>query len=98
MLGIYGWLPAPPESLGWNMTIMQQTVDEVYRTWNFTYSYGWDFPLLSMNSARMGDIDQALAWLLDPDFGFDDAGYPIGGARVSDLPLMPCLCRGSVLI
>ena len=61
---------------------MQQTVDVVYKTWNFTFSYGWDFPLLSMNSARMGDTDQAIAWLLDPNFGFDDAGYPIGGTRV----------------
>lgn len=82
MLMLNGWLPPPPADAGWNSTIMDQTVDRVYETWNFTYSYGWDFPLLSMNSARMGNINQSVAWLLDEDFGFDDAGYPIGGTRV----------------
>lgn len=35
-----------------------------------------------MNSLRLGDVEQAVAYLLDPLFAFDDAGYPIGGARV----------------
>ncbi|KAI9685475.1 MAG: hypothetical protein M1820_010793 [Bogoriella megaspora] len=80
MLGIYGWLP-PPTS-GFNLSTMQNTRDLVYETWNFTYSYGWDFPLLAMNAARLGDVDKAIDFLLDPTFAFDDAGYPIGGARV----------------
>ncbi|KAI9684614.1 MAG: hypothetical protein M1822_005702 [Bathelium mastoideum] len=79
MLGIYGWLPPTP---GLNLTIMQNTRDLVYETWNFTYSYGWDFPLLAMNAARLGDAEQAVAWLLDDNFQFDDAGYAIGGSRV----------------
>ena len=79
MLGIYGWLPPTP---GLNLSIMQNTRDRVYETWNFTYSYGWDFPLLAMNAARLGDADKAVEWLLDDNFQFDDAGYPIGGSRV----------------
>ena len=79
MLGIYGWLPPTP---GFNLSIMQSTRDRVYDTWNFTYSYGWDFPLLAMNAARLGDVDRAVAWLLDDNFQFDDAGYAVGGARV----------------
>lgn len=79
MLGIYGYLPPPPT---FNLTIMQNTVAHVYDTWNFTFSYGWDFPMWAMNAARMGDLDTAVDFLLHPSFAFDDAGYPIGGARV----------------
>ena len=85
MLGIYGWLPPQP---GFNLTTMQNTVDFVYQSWNFTYSYGWDFPLLAMNAAKMGDAQQAVNWLLYPTFEFDDAGYQVGGARVPT-PYMP---------
>lgn len=86
MLGIYGWLPPQPDAF--NLSIMQNTVDHVYDTWNFTYSYGWDFPLLAMNAARMGETDRAIDWLLDPAFEFDDAGFHVGGARVAT-PYMP---------
>ncbi|RMY21420.1 hypothetical protein D0867_03361 [Hortaea werneckii] len=86
MLGLYGWLPPQPDQF--NLTIMQNTRDKVYETWNFTYSFGWDFPLLSMNAARLGDVDEAVAWLLDENFAFDDAGYHVGGARVPT-PYMP---------
>ncbi|KAL9064020.1 MAG: hypothetical protein Q9157_007990 [Trypethelium eluteriae] len=79
MLGVYGWLPP---TAGLNLTVMQNTRDLVYETWNFTYSYGWDFPFLAMNAARLGDADQATKFLLDDNFQFDDAGYPIGGSRV----------------
>ena len=85
MLGIYGWLP--PQS-GFDMSIMTSTVEHVYNTWNFTYSYGWDFPPLAMNAARMGQVNRAIDWLLDPTFEFDDAGYHVGGARVPT-PYMP---------
>ncbi|KAK8202225.1 hypothetical protein M8818_005752 [Zalaria obscura] len=81
MLGIYGWLP-PPAPPTFNLTLMSNTVAAVYATWNFTYSYGWDFPLLAMNAARMGDAQQAVDFLLHPAFAFDEAGYPVGGSRV----------------
>ena len=79
MLGIYGWLPPPPS---FNLTIMQNTVKQVYEKWNLPYSFGWDFPLLAMNAARMGDPTKAVEFLLHPSFEFDDAGYPVGGTRV----------------
>jgi len=86
MLGIYGWLPPQPEQF--NLTLMQNTAEKVYETWNFTYSYGWDFPFLAMNAARLGNVDKAIDFLLDPNFQFDDAGYQVGGARVPT-PYMP---------
>jgi len=86
MTGIYGWLPPQPDQF--NLTIMQNTAAQVYATWNFTYSYGWDFPLLAMNAARLGHIDEAFDFLLETNFQFDDAGYQVGGARVPT-PYMP---------
>lgn len=86
MLGIYGWLP--PQLDQFNLTLMQNTAEKVYETWNFTYSYGWDFPFLAMNAARLGYVEKAVGFLLDPAFQFDDAGYQIGGSRVPT-PYMP---------
>ncbi|KAF2105958.1 Six-hairpin glycosidase-like protein [Lophiotrema nucula] len=80
LLGLYGWLP-PDSRL--NLTTFNATVDKVYQSWNFTYSYGWDFPLLALTAARMGDPEQAVDWLLDPNNAFDEVGMPVGGARVA---------------
>jgi hypothetical protein len=43
---------------------------------------GWDFPLMAMTAARMGDSDRAINWLLHPEFAFDDVGMPSGGNKV----------------
>jgi hypothetical protein len=79
LLGIYGWLPPDPRL---NLTTFNATLDKVYQSWNFTYSYGWDFPLLAMTAARLGDAEKAVDWLLDPDNRFDEVGMPEGGTRV----------------
>jgi hypothetical protein len=79
LLGIYGWLPP---DLRLNLTTFSKTVDKVYQSWNFTYSYGWDFPLLAITAARLGDSEKAVNWLLDPSNQFDEVGMPVGGTRV----------------
>lgn len=79
MTGIYGLLPATP---GLNLSIVRNTAAKVASIWDFPYSYGWDFPMLAMNSARLGDIEQAVGYLLNENFQFDDIGMPIGGSRV----------------
>ncbi|KAH7138309.1 Six-hairpin glycosidase-like protein [Dendryphion nanum] len=79
LLGVYGWLPPDPRL---NLTTFNKTVDKVYQSWNFTYSYGWDFPLLAITAARLGDAEKAIHWLLDVDNKFDEVGMPVGGARV----------------
>lgn len=38
--------------------------------------------MLAMSAARNGQPDQAVNWLLDEHFSFDDGGMPSGGARV----------------
>lgn len=38
--------------------------------------------MLAMSSARLGDIEQAVGYLLNENFQFDDIGMPVGGTRV----------------
>jgi hypothetical protein len=78
MTGIYGLLPPTPDV---NLTIMRNTADKIASIWGFGDLFGWDFPMLAMNSARLGDVNQAVQYLLDPNFAFDDVGMPIGGPR-----------------
>ncbi len=54
----------------------------------------WDFPMLAMSAARLGEPDKAIDWLLHPLFRFDDVGMPIGGVRVPT-PYFPA--SGSLL-
>lgn len=79
MIGIYGLLPPTPDV---NVTIVRNTADKIAETWGFGDLFGWDFPMLAMNSARLGDLDRSIGYLLDANFAFDDVGMPIGGPRV----------------
>ncbi|KAF2201710.1 hypothetical protein GQ43DRAFT_455576 [Delitschia confertaspora ATCC 74209] len=81
LLGIYGWLPPDPQRL--SLPTFQATLEKVYETWNFTYSYGWNFPLLAMAAARTGGADKAVDWLLTPSFVLDEVDMPVNGARVA---------------
>lgn len=87
MAGIYGLLPPPPNDR-FSLTVMQNTAKLIGALWDLSDSYGWDFSMLAMNSLRLGDTEQAISYLLDPLFAFDDAGYPEGGSRVPT-PYMP---------
>lgn len=80
LLGIYGWLP-PDSRL--NMSTFNATIAKVHETWNFPFSYGWDFPLLAITEARRGDAERAIAQLLDVNNAFDEVGMPVGGTRVT---------------
>lgn len=78
-MGLYGWLPPDPR---FNLTVFQNTVKKVYASWDFKNLYGWDFPLLAMAAARMGNGEQAVQWLLDPNNQVNELGMPEGGTRV----------------
>ncbi|KAI5862382.1 Six-hairpin glycosidase-like protein [Durotheca rogersii] len=82
MSAVFGLLPPPSSGPALNMTIIKNTADKIRDLWDLGDCWGWDFPMLAMNSLRLGDIDQAVAYLLHPLFEFDDAGYPVGGSRV----------------
>jgi len=79
LLGLYGWLP-PDSRL--NLTIFKNTVNKVYESWDFQNLYGWDFPLLAITAARLGDGEQAVRWLLNSSNQVNMVGMPEGGTRV----------------
>jgi hypothetical protein len=100
MIGIHGLLPPTPDV---NTTIVSNTATKISEIWDFANLFGWDFPMLAMNAARLGRRDQAIKYLLDANFAFDDVGMPIGGPRVptpyfpgssSLLLAMACLAGG----
>ena len=82
MTGIYGLLPPPSTGEPLDMAAVRKTAALVAQTWDLADSYGWDFAMLAMNSLRLGDADAAVAYLLNPTFAFDDAGYATGGTNV----------------
>eukprot|EP00136_Aspergillus_niger_P008415 XP_001400162.2 hypothetical protein ANI_1_2958024 [Aspergillus niger CBS 513.88] len=75
LTGIYGLLP-PTAAV--NQTLVSATAAQVASDWNFTTCWGWDFPMLAMNAARLGDVDAAVRYLVHPNSEFDDVGMPVG--------------------
>ncbi|KAF6825350.1 hypothetical protein CPLU01_10311 [Colletotrichum plurivorum] len=82
MSGIFGLLPPPASGPALNRTLLDNTAAKIWELWDLDESFGWDFPMLAMNSLRLGDARRAVEYLLHPTFQFDDAGYPVGGTRV----------------
>jgi hypothetical protein len=61
MIGIYGLLPGD----GVDTVIIKKTLRKVMATWKFDSVWGWDFPMLAMTAARLGDPEEAIKLLLD---------------------------------
>jgi hypothetical protein len=62
LLGAYGMLP----NNNIDTTIMRHTLKEVLQTWNWNRTWGWDYPLIAMTAARVGEPELAVdALLLD---------------------------------
>jgi len=77
LTGIYGMLPGD----GVDLPTMRRTLEKVCATWNFERIWGWDFPMLAMCAARMGETDRAIDFLLHraTAFQFDARGLATGG-------------------
>lgn len=77
LIGPYGMLPGD----GVDLPTMRRTMDQVKAAWRFEEIWGWDFPMLAMNAARMGGEEQAIDYLLHPAsrFQFDERGLATGG-------------------
>jgi hypothetical protein len=75
--GAYGLLPGD----GVDKATMKRTLDKIVATWNFEKTWGWDFPMLAMCAARLGDTDRAVDFLLTKSAGFqfDERGLATGG-------------------
>lgn len=62
VVGALGILPGPqidPET-------MRRTFDWIMKNWNWPDTWGWDYPMIAMTAARIGDPERAIdALLLD---------------------------------
>jgi hypothetical protein len=43
---------------------MRRTLRATERDWDLRQTWGWDFPMIAMTAARLGEPEQAVAWLL----------------------------------
>lgn len=61
MLGALGFLPRTPLI---DPGVMRRTLDHVVQVWNWPSTWGWDYPLMAMTAARVGEPEQAIDALL----------------------------------
>lgn len=61
VLGAYGILP---ENCLFKTETMRNTLGWVWDNWNWDHTWGWDFPMVAMCAARLGDPDKAVGALL----------------------------------
>nr|MBP6591252.1 hypothetical protein [Chitinophagaceae bacterium] len=63
VLGAYSSLPAVH---GLDTIVMRQTLDTVWKVWQWKDTWGWDFPLTAMTAARLHLPEKAVDALLMP--------------------------------
>jgi len=61
VLGAYGVLP---DSKQFNKETMKNTLHWVWNNWNWDKTWGWDYPMVAMNAARLGEPEKAIDALL----------------------------------
>ena len=62
MVGALSFVPGP----GVDAETMRHTLDWVWKNWNWPDTWGWDYPMLAMCAARLGEPERAVdALLLD---------------------------------
>jgi hypothetical protein len=62
VIGALSFVPGP----GIDFATMQNTFDWVWKNWNWPDTWGWDYPMLAMTAARLGEPERAIdALLLD---------------------------------
>ncbi len=67
VLGALGMLPGP----GIDRPTMHRTFDWVWQNWNWPNTWGWDYPMVAMCAARVGEPNRAVdALLLDTPKNF----------------------------
>jgi hypothetical protein len=62
VLGALGMLPGPDV----DRATMRRTLDWIWENWNWPDTWGWDYPMVAMCAARVGETERAVnALLLD---------------------------------
>lgn len=76
LVGAFGMLPGD----GVDRRTMERTLEKVHKEWKLHETWGWDFPMLAMCAARLGQPERAVDYLLEyPAFAFDPHGLAGGG-------------------
>jgi hypothetical protein len=77
LIGTFGMLPGD----GVDKETFAATLDKVFSVWDFNRTWGWDFPMVAMAAARMGNPEKAVDFLLHESkgFQFDEHGLATGG-------------------
>jgi len=57
MLAAYGFVPATPLI---DPNVMKRTLDQVIKSWDWASTWGWDYPMLAMTAARVGEPQRAV--------------------------------------
>lgn len=98
LTGVYGWLPGD----GVDIEVFRSTFYEVLDKWRMDRVWGWDFPMMAMAAARLGDPATAVDLLTTTEhkFNFDVHGladtwpfpyFPANGGLLSAIAMM---CAG----
>ena len=58
----YGFIPGARI----DAATMRRTFDAMEATWDRRQTWGWDFPMIAMTAARLGERDKAVDWLFAP--------------------------------
>jgi hypothetical protein len=61
VLGAVGIFPHSPLV---KPEVMKQTQEWIWDNWNWEKTWGWDYPMVSMNATRLGERENAVAALL----------------------------------
>jgi hypothetical protein len=61
VLGALGILPQTPQL---DPKIMGNTLHWIWNNWNWDETWGWDYPMVAMDAARLGEPDKAVDALL----------------------------------
>ncbi len=62
VLGALSFVPGPQIDL----PTMRHTLDWIWQNWNWPDTWGWDYPMIAMTAARLGEPERAIdALLLD---------------------------------
>jgi hypothetical protein len=73
-------------------TVMRATLSEVWETWEWPTAWGWDFPVLAMTAARLGEPALALDALLR---GEDKNRYTAVGHNPQMRGILPLYLPGN---
>ena len=61
MVAAFGMLPKTPLI---DVEVMRRTMKDVVANWDWQSTWGWDYPMLAMTAARLGDGSTAVNALL----------------------------------